>query len=128
MSQQVVPARALGWEDDFQVPCQFDIEIMRMVEKSNYTKSAKSCGYRSSSLDARPLSFPTNNQYQVVASHVSRYNDRNGLYKYIKVLCIRSCCIHIFIANDRRTIKNKNIRLRIKNKILPYALLHIRSV
>ena len=109
-----MPARALGWEDDFQVPRQFDIEIMRMMEKKQITPKVRNHVVRE--VAARMLDhclFPTNNQYQVVASKVIRQfpmlSDTMIGTGYVSIYksIMHSCYIHIFIANNRRTIKNK---------------------
>ena len=62
-----VPARALGWEDDFKIPQQFDIEIMAMIEKKQITPKVRNHVVREV-LDH--CLFPTKNQYQVVTAKV----------------------------------------------------------
>ena len=66
-----VPARALGWEDDFKIPRQFDIEIISMIEKKQITPKVQNHVVRK--VAAQILDhclYPTKDQYQVVATKV----------------------------------------------------------
>lgn len=66
-----VPARALGWEDDFEIPKQYDMEIMAMIEKKQITPKVRNHVVRE--VAARMLDhclFPTKNQYQVVSAKI----------------------------------------------------------
>ena len=66
-----VPARALGWEDNFKIPRQFDIEIMSMIEKKQITPKVRNHVVRE--VAARMLDhclYPTKDQYQVVATKI----------------------------------------------------------
>ena len=66
-----VPARALGWEDNFKIPKQYDIEIMAMIEKKQITPKVRSHVVRE--VAARMLDhclYPTKNQYQVISAKV----------------------------------------------------------
>ena len=68
-----VPARALGWEDIFDVPRQFGLEIMALLDKKTYIVTPKVrnhitrevAGYKDA-IDH--CLYPTDNQYQVMAS------------------------------------------------------------
>jgi len=66
-----VPARALGWEDRFEVPRQFDLEIMALLEKKIVIPKVRNHVARE--VAARMLDhclYPTERQFEVVASKV----------------------------------------------------------
>ena len=64
-----VPARSLGWEDDFKIPQQFDIEIITMMERKQITPKVRNQVVREvAAWMLNHCLFPTKNQYQVVAA------------------------------------------------------------
>lgn len=68
-----MPARALGWEDNFIVPKQFDIEIMTLIQKKQIVPKVRNHVVRE--VAARMLDhclYPTDNQYKVVSAKVVR--------------------------------------------------------
>ena len=68
-----VPARALGWEDGFEVPKQFGLEIMALLDRKIVTPKVRN--HITREVVTRMLDhclYPTDKQYQVVASKVVR--------------------------------------------------------
>ena len=66
-----VPSRSLGWEDGFQVPKQFGLEVMALLEKKIVTPKVRN--HITREVTARMLDhclYSTERQYRVVASKV----------------------------------------------------------
>ena len=66
-----VPARALGWEDGFEVPRQYGLEIMALLEKKIVIPKVRN--HIAREVATRMLDhclYPTERQFEVVASKI----------------------------------------------------------